>query len=151
MAGLDALEKETEDFWKRPTFTDAREYIWQLGLKDRKKVIGYINGEKVIAEMVGHVETHDIRDEDTDFYGRCELAIPGQPVMHGFALGSFGTSGTALIVGQDDKIYAYSPEYALDYPWELMKSEGAEIEIDAENNIIVRDIPGMTVASLAEW
>jgi hypothetical protein len=151
MAGLDSLETESEDFWKKPIFTDAHEYIWQLGLKHRKKVIGYVSGEKVIAEMVGHVETHDLPDADGDFFGRCELAIPGQSVMHGFILGSFCWTGTALIIGQDDKIYAYSPENAIDYPWKLMKSKGAEIEIDAEHNIIVRDSPRMIVTSLAEW
>jgi hypothetical protein len=151
MAGLDSLEKESEGLWKKLTFTDAREYIWQSRLKHRKKVIGYVNEEKVIVQMVGHVETHDLQDEDGDFFGRCELAIPGQSVMHGFILGSFYRSGTALIIGQDDKVYAYSPENAIDYPWKLMKSEGAEIEIDSEHNIIVRDIPRMIVTSLAEW
>ena len=151
MAGLDALEPESEDFWEKPTFTDAEEYIWQLELKHRNKIIGYVNERKVIVEMVGHVETHDVRDEDTDFYGRCELTIPGQSVMHGFILGSFCVSGTALIIGQNDKIYAYTPEHATDYPWKLMKSQSAEIEIDAEDNISVRDIPGMIVTCLGEW
>jgi hypothetical protein len=151
MAGLDSLEKESEDLWKRPIFADAYEYIWQLGSKHRKKVIGYINGEKVIVRMIGHVEVHDFQDKDDDFFGRCELTISGQSMMHGFILGNFGSSGTALIIGQDDKIYAYSPENAIDYPWKLMKSEGAEIEIDSEHNIIIRDIPEMVVTSLAEW
>jgi hypothetical protein len=150
MARPDSPEKESEDLWKKPTFTDALEYIWQLELKHRKKAIGYINGEKGIVEMIGHVGTHDLKDEEEDFSGRCELTIPRQSMMHGFILGSFYMSGTVLIIGQDDKIYAYSPENAVNYPWKLMKSEGAEIEIDAEHNSIIQDIPRMIVTSLAE-
>jgi len=151
MAGLDSIEQESKDLWKKPTFTAADEYIRQLELKQRKKVIGYVDGEEIVVRMVGHVETHITRDDDDDFFGRCELAISGESVIQGFILGSFYMSGTALIIGQNDKLYAYSPEDAVDFPWKLMKSEGAEIEIDVDHNIVLRNIPRMIVASQAEW
>jgi hypothetical protein len=46
---------------------------------------------------------------------------------------------------------SYSPEDAVDFPWKLMKSKGAEIEIDVDHNIVLRNIPRMVVSSQAEW
>jgi hypothetical protein len=72
-------------------------------------------------------------------------------VIHGFILGSFDINETILIIDQHEKLYAYSPKDAIDFPWKMMESEGAEIEIDVENNIALRSIPGVVVGSLAEW
>lgn len=152
MAGLDSVEKESKDLWKKPTFATANDYIRQLGLKQRTKVIGYIDGEEVVVTMVGHVEAQITRDDDGyNFFGRCELTIPGESAIQGFILGDFCISGTALIIDQNDKLYAYSPEDAIDFPWKMMKSNGAEVEVDAEHNITLRCIPGMVVTSLEEW
>ena len=145
MVGLDSIEQESKDLWKKPTFTTADEYIRQLELKQRKKVIGYVDGEEVVVRMVGHVETHITPDDDD------ELAIPGESVIQGFILGSLYMSGTALIIGQNDKLYTYSPEDAVDFPWKFMESEGAEIQIDVDHHIVLRNIPRMVVASQAEW
>ena len=150
MAGFDSVEEESKDLWKKPTFATANVYLRRLG-KQRTKVIGYIAGEEVIVNMVGHVETHITRDDDgDDFSGRCHLAIPGESLIHGFILGSFDISGTVLIIDQHERLYAYSPKNAIDFPWKMMESEGAEIEIDVENNITLQSLPGMIVASLAE-
>ena len=66
-------------------------------------------------------------------------------------MGKIYGTGTAVIIDQYNKLYAYSPEDAIGPPWEKMPSDGAEITIDSENNISLRSIPGMLVASLGEW
>jgi hypothetical protein len=76
MAGLDSVEKESKDLWKKPTFATANAYLRRLE-KQRTKVIGYIAGEEVIVNMIDHVETHITRDDDgDDFFDLCELVIP---------------------------------------------------------------------------
>jgi hypothetical protein len=101
--------------------------------------------------MVGHVETHIDHDPENQFFGVCEMAVPGESVTHGFTLGSIGITVTALIIGDNDKLYAYSPKDAIDFPWKMMESEGAEIHVDADHNITLRSIPEMDVASLQKW
>ena len=108
--------------------------------------------EEVVIILVGHVETHVVEEDDVGgFFGRCEMMIPGEPIMHGFVLGMIDGTGTAVVIDQYDRLYAYSPEDAVDAPWEKMHSDGAEIKVDSGNNISLRSIPGMIVASLGEW
>jgi hypothetical protein len=79
------------------------------------------------------------------------MLLPGEavPSMTGYCLGSIDGTGTALIVGQDDKLYVYSPEDAIDLPWEKLNTEGAELVVDAQN-IHLRSILGMLAKSIDE-
>ena len=84
MAGL-TPKPEPEVLWEKATFSIANDYIEQLGLKERKKVLGYIDGEEVLVTLVGHVETLIVRYEDDDlFYGLCEIGISGESIGHGY-------------------------------------------------------------------
>jgi hypothetical protein len=152
MAGLSPPIKKSPLLWEKPAFIGANGYIRQYGLKERKKIMGYIDNEEVLVLLVGHVETQVVQEDDIGgFFGRCEMAIPGEPIKHGFVLGRIYGTGTAVIVDQYDKLYAYSPEDAIGPPWGKMTSDGAEIKLDSENNISLLSIPGMLVASLGEW
>lgn len=54
--------------WEKPTFSITNDYIEQLGLKERKKVLGYMDrGEEMVA-LVGHVETLIVQYEDDNLF-----------------------------------------------------------------------------------
>jgi hypothetical protein len=103
-----------------------------------------MDGEEVMVALVGHVETLIVQYEDDDlFYGLREIGISGQSIGHGYILGYVDISGTALIIDQNDRLYAYSPKDALNRPWNKMTSDGAQIKIDAEHNIILHNVQRM--------
>ena len=135
-----------------PRFLGAHEFLNKFKLGDRKRILGSADGKEVVIILVGHVETHILAEnDDGGFAGRCEMLLPGEamPYMTGYCLGSIRGTGTALIVGQDDKLYVYSPEEALDLPWEKLDAEGAELVVNARN-IHLRSIPGMMAKSIEE-
>jgi hypothetical protein len=138
--------------WERPTYRNAFDYIQGLPSLDRVKLIGKLDGEPVRVILVGHVETR-IRDDDSDdgFLGRCEMALGDGPVFTGFILGSIGTLGTALIIANDDRLYAYSPEDAIDKSWDKLGGSGGEIIIDGDHNISILEVRDLQAASLGEW
>jgi hypothetical protein len=136
-----------------PRFLVAHQFVRKFKLGDRKRIIGRADGKEVIIALVGHVETHVVADDDDGgFAGRCEMLLPGEavPAMTGYCLGSIDGTGTALIVGQDNKLYVYSPEDAVDLPWEKLNAEGAELIVDAAQNMHLRSIPGMMAKSIEE-
>jgi hypothetical protein len=117
-------------------------------LGGRKRIVGRADGKGVVIALVGHVETHVVAEDDNGgFAGRCEMLLPGEPVpaMTGYCLGSIDGAGTE----QDDNLYVYSLEDAIDLPWEKLKTEGAELIVDAQN-IHLRSIPGMMAKSIDE-
>jgi len=135
-----------------PRFLGAHQFVRNFKLGDRKRIIGRADGKEVVIALVGHVDTHIVaEDDDGGFTGRCEMLLPGEavPSMTGYCLGSIDGTGTALIVGQDDKLYVYSPEDALNLPWEKLNTEGAELVVNAQN-ITLRSIPGMMAKSIEE-
>ena len=54
------------------------------------------------------------------------------------------------IIDQKNNLYAYSPENAIDYPWNVMTSQGARIAIDSKNIILLKPISGMIITPLGE-
>lgn len=153
MAGHRASPRQTPlEMMEIPRFLDAHQFLRKFKLGDRKRIIGRAGEKEVVIALVGHVETHIVaEDDDGGFVGRCEMLLPGEtvPSMTGYCLGPIDGTGTALIVGQDDKLYVYSPEDAIDLPWENLKTEGAELVVNAEN-IQLRSIPGMMAKSIEE-
>jgi len=147
------LEEEESTSKPHTTFQHgAHQFVKKFKLGDRKRIVGRADGKEVVIALVGHVETHVVVEDDNGgFAGRCEMLLPGEavPAMTGYSLGSIDGTGTALIVGQDDKLYVYSPEDAIDLPWEKLNTEGAELVVDAEN-IHLRSIPGMLAKSIDE-
>jgi len=147
------LEEEESTSKPHTTFQHgAHQFVKKFKLGDRKRIVGHADGKEVVIALVGHVETHVVVEDDNGgFAGRCEMLLPGEavPAMTGYCLGSIDGTGTALIVGQDDKLYVYSPEDAIDLPWEKLNTEGAELVVDAEN-IHLRSIPGMLAKSIDE-
>jgi len=153
LGGLPEPPTPSPTLWERPTYRNAFDYIQGLPSLDRVKLIGKLDGEPVRVVLVGHVETQ-IRDDDSDdeFLGCCEMALRGDsPVFTGFILGSIGTLGTALIIANDDRLYAYSPEDAIDKSWDKLGGFGGEIIIDGDHNISIREVRDLQVASLGEW
>jgi hypothetical protein len=133
-------------------YRNACDYIHGLASRDKVKLIGNLDGKPVKVILVGHVETR-IRDDDSDdeFLGCCEMAFGDDPIFMGFILGYIGCSGTALIIGNDERLYVYSPEDSIDKPWEKLVGSGGEIIIDADHNVTIREVHNLQVASLGEW
>ena len=78
------------------------------------------------------VETHIVaEDDDGEFVGRCEMLLPEEAMLYmiEFCLGFIEGTGTALIVGEEDKLYVYSSKDVFDLPWEKMDAEGTEGQI----------------------
>ena len=137
----------------RPTFRGAHQFVRNFKLGDRKRSIGRVDEREVVIALVGHVETHIVaEDDDGGFGGRCEmLLVPGEevPTLTGYCLGSIDGTGTALIVGNDDKLYVYSPPEAIDPAWEPLNAEGAELIVEGQN-IRCREIAGMMAKPIEE-
>jgi hypothetical protein len=136
----------------RPTFLGAHQFVRKFKLGDRKRSIGRVDEREVVIALVGHVETHIVaEDDDGGFGGRCEMLLPGEVVatLTGYCLGSIDGTGTALIVGKDDKLYVYSPPDAIDPTWEPLNAEGAELIIEGQN-IRCREIAGMMAKPIEE-
>jgi hypothetical protein len=147
-------KNEPSPFWNHPTFTAANDYIHGLDLENRILSIGNIDGEPVMAVLVGHMDVHDSIDDDDDFYGRCEILISEEGDEfhgYGFILGSFRGTGTSIIIDYRDRLYAYSPENAVDPPWKWMGSSAAALIRDSQGNITLREIPKMMVKSVGSW
>jgi hypothetical protein len=149
MAGYTGEPVKTNDkhVWDRPTFISANDYIHNLDPENRVLSIGNIDGEPVMAVLVGHMDVQDEAEDDT-FYGRCEILIREKPDEfhgYGFILGSIAATGTAIIVDYRNRLYAYSPENAVDRPWKHMISPAAALTMDADHNITLRAIPKMMV------
>jgi hypothetical protein len=116
------------------------------------KATSQLDRESVKVLLVRHVEPR-IREEDSDdgFAGCCEMAFGDGPVLTGLIIGSIGSLGTALIIANDDRLYhVYSPEDAIDKPWEKLVGSGGAIIIDEEHNVTIQEIHNLQVASLGE-
>jgi hypothetical protein len=152
MAGHRPGPRQTPRMMESPKFLGAREFVQSVKVGDRRRIIGFADGKEVVIALVGHIETHEIsEDDDGIFHHRCEMLLPGEavPSMAGYCLGTILGTGTAVIVGADDKLYVYSPENAIVFPWEKLNSEGAEL-IVKDQNIELRSIPGMMAKCIEE-
>jgi hypothetical protein len=123
MAGYRGEPVKTSDehpvLWNRPTFTSANDYIRSLDPQNCELSIGNSDGEPVMAELLGHMDVHDVIDDEYDlaFYGRCEILISEESdefLGYGFILGCISGTGTSIIVDHRDRLYAYSPDIAVD-------------------------------------
>jgi hypothetical protein len=154
MAGHSPRPQQTQfEPMGRPTFLGAHQFVRNFKLGDRKRSIGRVDEREVVIALVGHVETHiAAEDDDGGFSGRCEMLMPGEevPTLSGYCLGSIDGTGTALIVGKNDKLYVYSPQEAIDPAWDPLNAEGAELIIDAHQNIRCRGIVGMMAKAIEE-
>jgi len=155
MAGLPKPSPAKPSLWRQPTFSDASKSLRKLGLSERKMIIGYDNdtNKEIPVTFVGHVETYWVDDENDlrGFFRLCKMKLPDEVPMTGFVLGPIDGSGTALMIGQNDTLYAFSPQDAIGWPWSKLKSEGAELRIDENNKVHIVPIEGMRAACLDQY
>ena len=121
-------------------------YLYGLGPYERTKVLCYMNDEtQVLADLVGHVDTHIVDDDN----GVCEIVIGGR-IMQGYILGSIRGTGTTVVLGEDDQLFVYTPETAMDPPWANMASVAANFEFDATKTTL-KILTEMVVVSVGDW
>ena len=134
-----------------PHFTDTAKYVRGLRGTSRRRVLGKMDGVDVFVSVIGRVETHDYDREDDEFFGKCIVRISDYEIR-GYCLGSIGTSGTGIIICQDECLIAYSPSNAVDNEWPPMKGAiGAIIMINQHGDISLERMADVEVESLAVW
>jgi len=103
------------------------------------QLFGAYHGEEVYVVASAGVETNALGEDG--FYGKCALSTPEIGPVDGYCLGHF----------PKERLYAFSPEEALDLEWPPMEgSIGALIEQDASGEITLTREPEMQVGSLSQ-
>lgn len=112
-------------------------------------LLGYFEGEEVFATTDGGVMAA-VLDEDA-FFGSCTISLEDE-IFDGYCMGHILYKGTAIILGADEELYAFTPNATLDLEWPPMDgSKGAVLAIDSEGRITLSRLPGLDVVSLSEW
>jgi hypothetical protein len=147
LAGEYRTQSTKLERWEPTTFTNASKSIRSMSPMERRRVIGYYKGKEIVVLFVGHVDIHQFDDDDDTegFFGLCEMKVRDGTSIVGYVLGSIYGTGTALVVGEDNSLFIYSPTDAIDRPWQEVKTEGAEIIIENDNTLRISPIVGMQV------
>ena len=133
-----------------PHFIDTTSML-RFTSTSRRRVLGKMDDVDVFVNVIGGVETHDYDREDDEFFGKCIVRINDYKIR-GYCLGSIGTSGTGIIICQDECLIAYSPPNAVDNEWPPMKETiEAIIIINQYRDISLERIADVEVESLAVW
>lgn len=137
-----------DKLWTIPAFEDVVMYLAKLE-GSLKMVLGNYEGESVYVIADGWVETN-AADED-GFYGKCTITLENSS-LDGYCLGHLFLKGTAIILGDDERLYLYTPNASLDLDWPPMDgSIGATLEIDSGGKIALSRRPDLEVVSFADW
>ena len=100
--------------------------------------------------MAGLVNTTD--EADFDFYGNCVVSLGENNTLEGYCIGGIERSGAAIVIGGDERIFAYSVPYAWSRPWKYLNgSSGAELFIDGDRKIRLEVIPQLQIECQEEY
>jgi hypothetical protein len=151
LAGIQpAPTTSTLEPWEKPKFSGADLYVKNIDDAQRRRILGYVGNEEAVIVLVGHVETRIYQDnpDDNGFGGDVEIYLPDEGgSKSGRCLGYIQCTGTAIIVSQEDQIFAFTPENAMDRPWSKMTSDGAELIIGDDHQIVVRPVTDMKASA----
>jgi hypothetical protein len=134
--------------WVIPKFNDAAMYLADLE-GSLTMLLGNYAGEDVYVIAKGGV-TVCLPDEEA-FFGKCTISRKNGD-LEGYCLGHVSATGTALILGADERLYLYTPDASLDPEWPQMQgSRAASLEVDSSGKIALTQLSDLEVNSLSNW
>jgi hypothetical protein len=134
--------------WVIPKFNDAAMYLADLE-GSLTMLLGDYAGEDVYVIAKGGV-TVCLPDEEA-FFGKCTISRKNGD-LEGYCLGHVSATGTALILGADERLYLYTPDASLDPEWPQMQgSRAASLEVDSNGKIALTQLSDLEVNSLSDW
>jgi hypothetical protein len=154
MAGHYVTPKSTKPaLWEPTTFANASEFIESLSPVEYERLIGYYKGKEVVGLFVGHVDVHQLDDDDPTegFFGLCEIKVGDGKSIMGYVLGSIYGTSTAILVGANNSLFIYYPQDAEFPQWEEVETEGAEIFIEDDKTLRILPVVGMQVECLGQY
>ena len=142
-------QSEQDGLWEIPRYTELISCM-SIMQGNPYRLLGRLDGTDVTVNAIGRVETHDY-DDYYGFFGKCTVQL-GDRRMNAYCIGSILGTGTAIVMAEDDRVFAYSPSTAVDYPWGEMKgSIGAIVVLGQNGDITLEYLVDLEVESLAEW
>jgi hypothetical protein len=109
-----------------------------------------VGGEDVLVTATGHVLTDDSNDDS--FVGKCVVSIGDSYRVDGYCIGAVLYSGTGLVISADNRYFLYAVDSAVNPPCKMLNgTAGAEFWVDAEREVVIRNIENLEIESLQEY